>query len=239
LILTTLGAAAVAFVAWEGDAHAQSRFGDKGQLAITAENLFAFSTERRAEALPTGDVIDVTNRLGLLVSERDGAITPHLPQVGGHYFIAPSISIGGTIGYETHGGSTRAAPVGPLQPPSVAKDDVSSFVLAPKVGYVLPLTGALGFWFRGGLTFFHLSDTNAGNNQIKDSFSLWLVSADALFVVSPVQHFSFYLGPQADISLGGSHSVSRIQMGALVEDSVNMSFRSVGIGAGMIGYFDL
>src|SRR5262249_5229986 len=109
--LATAGVAAFAFFARESDALAQTRFGDRRELVLTAENLFALSTERRAEAYPTGDLINVTNRFGLLYSDRldddDGfrpSISPHGPMVGVHYFFAPSMSLGGTIGYESRGG---------------------------------------------------------------------------------------------------------------------------------------
>src|SRR5205823_6480536 len=179
--------------------------------AITGENLFTFSSERRAEAQPTGDNVDVTNRFGILFSDRlDALASPHDPQLGGHYFIIPSLSIGGTIGYESRGGSFTPAPAGNMIRPTVSKDDVSTFVLMPKVGYVFMFNNVLGFWFRGGPSFVRVGSSDGTDSRIKESVSFWLLSLDALLVVSPVQHFAFYVGPQGDISFAGSHSRTNV-----------------------------
>jgi hypothetical protein len=239
--LATAGVATFAFFARERGALAQTRFGDKGQLAITAENLFLLSTERHAEATPTGDSIEVTNRFGILISDRnDSVLTPHIPQVGGHFFVIPSLSIGGTIGYESRGGSTTPPPNpnGVLRPTN-PKPDSATFVFMPKVGYALMLTNTLGFWFRGGIGFVRIGVSDPVDSRQKESISYWVLSADALFVVAPVQHFGFYVGPQADISFTGSHSITRVMGNVVVEGSQNRSFRDVLIGTGLIGYFDL
>jgi hypothetical protein len=237
--VATAGIATFAFLAREGDAHAQTRFGDKGQLVLTAENLFALSTERRAEAFTTGDDIDVTNRFGILYSDRLDSVSPHGPQVGAAYFFAPSMSIGGTIGYESRGGSHTPPPTPPLASVTRNKDDFSTFIFIPRFGYALSLTSALGFYFRGGLGIYRVGVSDAVDSRVKDAYTFWLLALDALFVVTPVQHFGFYVGPQADISFAGSHSFSRVQMGGVVEQSNNMSLRDIGIGAGLLGYFDL
>ena len=127
-----------------------------------------------------------------------------------------------------------------VQLASAPKDDAASFLFMPKVGYALMLTNTLGFWFRGGLGFFRLGISDGADSRNKQSFTYWLLSADALFVVSPVQHFGFYVGPQADLSFTGSHSVTRVLGGGVVSEvSANSSFRDIGIGTGLIGYFGL
>src|SRR5262245_32431155 len=101
--LAAVGAAALTFWVSERTSSAQTRFGDKGQLAITGENLFTFSSERQAESTPIGEVSETSNRFGFLYTQ--GSPTPRGPQVGGHFFIIPSLSIGATLGYESRGGS--------------------------------------------------------------------------------------------------------------------------------------
>src|SRR4029079_4563082 len=64
-----LGAAMGAFLARESTAEAQARFGDKGQLAITGENLFRFGTERYGENVANLDESTTVNRFGFLYSE--------------------------------------------------------------------------------------------------------------------------------------------------------------------------
>jgi hypothetical protein len=240
LSFVTGTAALSAFFVAEAGALAQNHFGDKGQLVLSAENLFALSTERRAEAFPTGDQVNTTNRLGLLYSDRlDDAISPHGPQLGGHYFFAPSMSIGATLGYESRGGSVAGPPVPPQAIVTNNKPDVSTFVFIPRFGYALPLTPALGFWFRGGLGIYRMGQSDPNDSRNKEAFTVWLLSLDALFVVSPAQHFAFFVGPQADISFAGSHSATVIRGNVAIEGSQNYSYRDIGLGAGLLGYFDL
>jgi hypothetical protein len=237
--LATAGIAASVVLASEGDALAQTRFGDRGQLVLTAENLFALSTERRAEAFPTGDSVDVTNRFGLLYSDRLDSLSPHGPQLGAAYFFAPSMSIGGTIGYESRGGSITPPPTPPLASLTASKADVSTFIFIPRFGYSLMLTPALGFYFRGGIGMYRVGIASSTDSREKDAYTFWLLALDAMFVVSPVQHFGFFVGPNADISFAGSHSAARVQMGQVVEGSQNLSYRDIGASAGLLGYFDL
>jgi hypothetical protein len=234
--LGTAGAAAGAFLAREADAQAQARFGDKGQLAITGENLFSLSSERFGDSLLNNVETSTTvNRFGFLFSRcgaADGGSlpSPRCTQVGGHYFIIPSLSIGATLGYESRGG-TQTGPVGQA---IVTRDlrDESSFAFLPKVGYALMFSQVVGFWFRGGPGYFH--DGSSQNGE--QSHSYWLLSGDALFVVSPFQHFAFYVGPGFDFSFSGTRTETN-QMG--VKTSWGASYRDFGVGLGLIGYVDL
>src|SRR5262249_22760676 len=89
---------ALAWLGAERRAEAQGKFGDKGQLVIAAENLFSFSSERVGRSPPGGDTSETSSRFGFLLSgprDATGLFTPIVPQVGGHYFIIPSLSLGG------------------------------------------------------------------------------------------------------------------------------------------------
>ena len=225
--------AALAFFSWERDALAQARFGDKSQLAITGENLFVFSSERFGEHFPDGEHSVTTTRFGFLYSQ--GSATPRGPQAGIHFFIIPSLSIGATLGYESRGGS-ETQPEGMRGIITRDTENISTFVIVPKVGYALMFTNVVGFWFRGGPGYFRVGATNPIDTRIKDVNSYGLLSLDAFFVISPVQHFGFYLGPQGDISFTGTHSHTD-QNG--IEISQTANYRSLGLGLGLIGYIPL
>jgi len=223
------GAATTALLVGETDANAQGRFGDKGQLAITAENLFEFGTERYGESVVNGERSATVNHLGFLFS-RCGA-SPRCQQVGASYFIMPSLSLGATIGYESRSGTNTSTNNNGIVVTTTPPND-STFVFVPKVGYALMLGQVVGFWFRGGLGYFY--DGGSAANQ--DSNSYWFLSGDADLVVSPFQHWAFYAGPQFDLSFTGSHT-EPAPMGARV--SWDASYRDFGVGVGIIGYVDL
>ena len=136
--------------------------------------------------------------------------TPRGPQVGGHYFIIPSLSLGATLGYEARVARSPSR-LGNRGIVTQDTDNTSTFVFVPKVGYALMFNDVIGFWFRGGPGFFRVGTTDATDTRIRDSDTFWLLSLDAFFVVSPVQHVGFYVGPQADISFTGSAQPHRQQ----------------------------
>jgi hypothetical protein len=221
-------AAAVAAVALLGQtetAEAQARFGDRGQLAIAGENLFTLGTERYGHTVVNTEASETINRFGFLYSQCGAS--PRCPQVSGHYFIIPSLSIGGAIGYESRGGSQTAA--GPNGALTTNLPDESSFLVLPQVGYAFMFGQVVGFWLRGGIGYFHQGSTNASD-------SYWLLSGNGDLVVSPFQHFAFYVGPQFDLSFTGSQTNTGPNG---VQQSTDASFRDFGLGVGLIGYVDL
>jgi hypothetical protein len=217
----------------EKDANAQTRqFGDQGQLVITAENLFGFSIERTAEhGDDDNESSDTVTQFGLF--HRGVAASPRAPWVGGHYFVIPNLSIGATLGFQTAGGSHTEQ----VRGVSTTTDFPSQFgfIFLPKAGYALMINNMLGFWFRGGPGFISSSSSGPNDNSPSTSRTYWFLSLDANFVVTPVQYIGFYAGPQFNLSFAGSESSER--MGTTV--SIDSSFRTFSLDAGLFGYFDL
>ena len=206
------------------------QFGNQGQLVITAENLFGFSMERTGQTVANNtESSTTTSNFGLF----HRSTNYRGPWVGGHYFVIPNLSIGATVGMLTTGGSTTTT-----QNSTTVTRDIDSgfqFVFIPKVGYALMFTNILGFWFRGGpgLVTSTVSDSDSDASR---NTTFWFLSLDALFVVTPVQNFGFYVGPQGNFSFAGSVS-STNAMGTTVSQDAN--FRSFSIDAGIFGHFDL
>jgi hypothetical protein len=198
------------------------------------------STERYGQELgpPTGGEVSwTTNRFGLLYSNGAGVDSPRGPWVGGHYFVIPNLSIGATIGFEIVGGS-RTTTSGAVSR-TVDLPERTAVVVLPKVGYALMFNDTIGFWFRGGPGYVSSVATQppaANGVSVSQHTYFWVLSLDALFVVSPVQHFAFYVGPQAELSLAGAQTSRPVQN---VTTSIDTSYRSLGIGLGLIGYFNL
>jgi len=220
-------------LATETPAFAQAQqFGDRGQLVITAENLMGISVERIGWDVANNTETSTTNnRFGLLYSRSTGSL--RAPWIGGHYFVIPNLSIGATIGFETQGGSQTSTQGGTTV--TTDRDNSSAFVFLPKVGYALMFNNMVGFWFRGGPGVAHYGTSNP-NTSRSDAWNFWFLSLDALLVVTPVQYFAFYAGPQLNLSFTGSYSQTN-NNGSTV--SWDASYRSFSIDAGIIGYFNL
>lgn len=217
-------------------AQAQERFGDKGQFAITAEDLMGFYSETETVHPDTGNVSNTSTRFSFLFNTRaDGAATFASPKLGLHYFIIPSLSLGGTLGFESRSGDVTTQ----IRGVSTTTDKPSSttFVFLPKVGYALMLNDILGFWFRGGPGV-AVDSSHPNNNDLpKVNTTFWLLSLDALFVVTPLPHVGFYVGPGFDFSFAGSASTTTNVGGGTQTTSVDTSYTRFSLGFGMLAYF--
>ena len=211
----------------------QQLFGDQGQLTFTAENLVGVSFNRVA-TYPNDDttISQTSTHSGFLYSNDLGG-TPRGPWIGAHYFVLPNFSVGGTVGVEsttssqtTDSGSTSTTTRG---------NTTSGFVLLPKAGYALALSPIMAFWFRGGLGFARRASSDPDDDS-GTAFSAWFLSADALFVVTPVHAFGFYVGPQGNLSITGTSSSTNNQGQTT---SVDGSFQSFSIDLGVMGNFNL
>jgi hypothetical protein len=158
-------------------------------------------------------------------------------KLGLHYFVVPGLSLGGSVGFESRSGSNTYQDVGGVYTRSIATG--TTFLLQPKAGYLLMLTPVAGFWFRAGLGFRY--DRNRANDYQPDSNitdSSWHVSGDVLFVITPVPHFGFYIGPTGDLSLTGTHHEHIVDPpNPPVDWSHSASYSRLGLGMGMLGYF--
>jgi hypothetical protein len=159
-------------------------------------------------------------------------------KLGLHYFVIPGLSLGGALGFESRSGSNTYEDVGGVYTRSIATE--TTFLFQPKVGYLLMLTPVAGFWFRGGIGVRY--DRNRVNDYEPDSRitdTSWHLSGDVLFVITPVPHFGFYIGPTGDISLTGTHHEHLVNpaTGTVVDWSHSASYSRLGLGMGLLGYF--
>jgi hypothetical protein len=224
-------------LAGEKAAYAQAQqFGDQGQLTFTAENLFGISFNRVSAWNDTTTVANTSTHYGFLYSNdlgnSDNLTTPRGPWIGGHYFVIPNLSVGGTLGIESTTQSVTRETGGTSTTTQGAT--TSGFVILPKAGYSLVLTPIMAFWFRGGLGFTRRGTSNP-NNDNGSAFTAWFLSADALFVVTPVHAVGFYVGPQGNLSFTGSASTTTNGQ----TTSISASFQSFSIDVGVLANFNL
>jgi hypothetical protein len=149
-----------------------------------------------------------------------------------HYFILQSLSLGGTLGFESGSGSNTYQ-----DNPGTWTADVpteSRLVIAPRVGYALMFTDKVGIWFRGGIGYERMKRRlgEAGENYARDSLAV--ASADVFFIWSPVSHLGFLIGPTGDLSFVGRHFEHDPQNGDWSNDA---RLRRIGLTSGVVGYF--
>jgi hypothetical protein len=164
-------------------------FGAKGTPAISADRLFGIGITNRSSDPDPGDE-----------SERDTTVfgfgwqgaarSPYdVPRLGFDYFLADSLSLGGSIGYASYSWEDD---------PGDGEGEGSAFILSPRVGYLWNLNNWASFWIRGGFTYHSVS---VGDDD--DGEHAFALTVEPTFVLSPKPHWGFTLGPTLDLAFTG------------------------------------
>jgi hypothetical protein len=219
-VTSTLFFAASMFSATSAFAQIES-FGQKGTVAFSADRLFSFFKASYTHENANGDDTcgednqpdcDATG-IGFGMNAGAGVFgfPYNYPRFAFDYFIIDNLNIGGSLAYaslDTDNGGVEA------------------FLFSPRVGYFIGISGAFGFWPRGGFTY-HSVDPDGGGND-NSGFGLTL---EAMFAVAPVEHFAFLFGPTADIDFAGSTEAACAD-----DDDCKWRQRSFGVQVGLMGW---
>jgi hypothetical protein len=178
-------------------AHAQAEppeagFGDKGHFAIAAERMFGYVHVSQDQTNVGTTTTRTSNSISLLGSPISNAASVYTyPRVGFDAFIAPSISLGGSLTYfhlsQSGNGNSNTA---------------SGFLVAPRLGFAARLGQSAWLWPRAGITYVSLSvDVGAGTSE---TVSLFAATVEAPVVVMLAPQAILLIGPTVDLGLSGS-----------------------------------
>jgi hypothetical protein len=111
-----------------------------------------------------------------------GALSPlHWSRAAVDVFVIDQLSVGGSLAFFAQSGDP----------------DGDGFLFAPRVGYAIPLSDLFTFWPRGGITFLDVNDN-----------SLFALSGEATFVLTPQPSWGIILAPTVDIGFIGEEGDS-------------------------------
>jgi hypothetical protein len=171
-------------------------FGEKGQLAISAERLFGFVHNSATVTVNGVDTTTKTDSFSLLSSTLTssgtaaGGLVYSQPRVAGDYFVIDHLSIGGAVGYSHYSFSE----------PRTQNIEIStsgdSWTFAPRVGYSFLFNDMFGIWPRAGFTYRTFSAGNEGGHVLA-------LTLEAPFTFALIPHVVFTAGPTFDIGLTG------------------------------------
>jgi hypothetical protein len=243
-------------------AHAQvpQEFGEKGQLIFSADRLVPLVSYAQGKATnnnvnPAQTTTYSSSQISLLwgsSSATGGLGGPPgtvpttnvytVPRLGFDYVIVPHLTIGGNVIFFTTVGSNVNQCFGTnCQSQGAGTGDV--FGVAPRVGYVLGLSGMLSLWIRGGMHYYHehtSAPAAACNSSDNVSAELAGLDFDPQFVIAPIPHFAFIVGPTFDWGFAGSVSTDRPNMvncNARFTSSQGYADFNLAATAGLIGWF--
>ena len=89
--------------------------------------------------------------------------------------------------------------------------NLTIFTISPRAGFMLPLTANIGFWPRGGFTYYN--DDEAGL-----TVSGFALNLEAMFVFKLIDHFAIVAGGVVDIGLTGSASEGGVSADERISD---------------------
>ena len=210
-------------------------FANQGQFIFSADRLFSLFSYEDQKSGPDSATTSVSStHLGLFAGVNTGTVFT-VPRLALDYTVTPNITVGGSafiLG--TLGGSTTTT--NGSMSVSESNDKVTAWGLAPRAGYILPITDTFSFWGRLGFSYISspvspASTTTNGTTTTPASTTVseFDIDVEPMFVFSPVNHFGFVFGPTLDIPLTGSESSGGT--------SVNNTEIYFGVQVGLLGYF--
>ncbi len=189
-------------------------FGSKGDVVFSAERLMGISgTHSVIELEPLPDYENDWTSISFgwqgPVSVEESPFD--VPRLAFDYLVIDHLSLGGSLAYAS------------ISPDDPRANDVTMFMLAPRIGYAHSFGRVVAIWPRGGFTY-HSTSVDTG-----DAVSGFALSLECPFTFSPVQHFAFQVGPSFDIDLFG-------KLDPVVGPDRDRTFRSFGVSAGLLGW---
>jgi hypothetical protein len=162
-------------------ASAQTSFGQQGDFGFAIERAMGLYSGRQRWNTAGPDIVNDTSAVEIGIGGR----LPHptaMTRIGIDGFVADHLSLGGSIGYASYGDDL----------------DASVFLFAPRIGYFAGISRHVGFWARGGFSYYAEDLGGAGDR------SQLVLTAEAQFTFAPNDGFAFLVGPVMDLGLAGS-----------------------------------
>jgi len=207
----------------------------QGQFIVSVDRVFSLISYQDFKQGPDANNSSTsTTNFGLITSHPAPPTLFAVPRFALDYTVTSNITVGGSLFLLATLGSTGTTTVDSKSTSSPAPK-LTYLGIAPRVGYILPITetfafwGRLGFTYAAGTTSTTTTQANGTTTSTSATTSEFALDVEPMFVFSPVSHFGFTFGPTIDIPLTGSLSSGG--------QSVDSSQFYVGLQTGILGYF--
>ncbi len=231
-------------------------FGERGEFILSANRLFPlfaytsnyYGTGNTSRTVTGTSLSFFYGSNSLAVGAGTAALgNPtfySVPRIGLDYTIAPHLTIGGElVVFFTLGGSSSVA-VGGNSTTSTSNPSGNEFGIAPRIGYIVDLSGPWSIWLRGGFSYY-LANASATDNAFANcnqsgSVNAFGLDLDPQVVLTPFEHLSFMAGPALDWGFTGGQSATiatNAQCTTSTTTSQNYNVVNFSLTAGMLGWF--
>jgi hypothetical protein len=256
-----VAAATVLFAGAEAQAagHANG-LGEKGQIILSADRLIPVFSYTYGSVTDTQNNVDLTtSRSGSgisllfgrnLADDESHAVPVNVhtvPRIAFDVTVIKQLTIGAGIAFGFGLGGTRKDQVVQGGQKTTQESDAptaTAIGIAPRIGYIFPISDVFAFWPRFGFAFYSVSssqdiNTGPGIATVKATDTLFSLDLDPQFTWVPVEHFFINIGPIINIPFAGSRSLSRPVGTGTRTDSVDASVFNIGLTAGLGTWFNV
>jgi hypothetical protein len=222
-VLRVVGVAAFIFTGASAPA-ARADLGDAGRITLSVDRFFGFNQAKVTTSQGNNHVDQTRTDFALLVPA--GGTAYSLPRLAFDVGIVDHVTLGGAIGiiFTSQSGSQTVA--------NFTTDGTSSdgngFVLAPRAGYVLPVSPSAKLWLRGGFTYFQASSKGTGSSEA--SIHGVALDLEPTFVYLLAAHVGLTVGVVIDLPLSGE---AKFTSAGGVSTSIDQTTRNLGVVAGL------
>jgi len=166
-----------------------------------------------------------------------------VPRLGFDGVIGDGFTLGGSLSYAAQTGKADEPGAGAGSTTSVDQPTITTFVFAPRAGFLFEASPGIAIWLRGGMTRVSQAIDNNSNNtntnlsssiRTSETVTVLAVTAEPMLVFTPVPHVGITLGGTLDIGVSGSDEIS-------IADNTSQSYdfkaSSYGVSAGIAALF--
>lgn len=208
-------------------------------FVVSADRTFGFSyAQDKSETTQGSTTITSTRKstdVSLLIP--NGGSPYNVPQFSLHYSVIPALTLGAGLGFRRSSG--EATIEGGGQSTTVEGTPVTTFVIAPRVGYIFGFSNAFYLWARAGITYYNTSSESKDaktNSTTKSSDSGLALSVEPMFVFTPVNRLGISFGPVLDLGLTGKDKNETTSGGTTTTVETDHKTTGFGLQIGLLGY---
>jgi hypothetical protein len=205
----------------------EATFGDRGHFVLSGERLFGYNHVTRTDN-GGGFITTISNSsISVLGASRDDVVLLSaytFPRIGFDTFVAPSVSVGGSITYyrsshaETDNVNANTFKIG-----------FSELLIAPRLGIAVRVAPSIWIWPRAGITYARLWQDDGSTTGTEDLFAATL---DVPVVLALAPHVLASVAPTVDIGLSGrNHPNDGFTPPSDIKES------DIGLQAGLVVFF--
>lgn len=197
-----------------GCLHVSAAQAAPGTWSLGLERMFGFSKATLETDLGNVEVSRSATSVSLFGRTVPRLIGYPAPRLALDYIFDSGLSLGGAIGYES---------VDPDDDDDGDDDNLSAWLLAPRVGYFASVTSGFGLWPRGGFTFVAFDDGDGADDN-DPSFTALTLEVPLVFNLG-LSGLGLVVMPHVDVGLGGG------------TDDVEQTLTEFGLQLGLSMFF--